>query len=243
MTVTPSLETLPGFRRQIRITPGPGRVVAAVNDDFHEMVVTLAHDGRAITGFASQTLRAPWEVCPGAQVVAARTFVGRSLARALAPTEKPINCTHLYDLAVLAAVHALDGAPLVYDVRVTDPAGGRVSAEIRRNGVARWQWQLRADILVAPAEVAEVPLRDMRHWIAGLDATAAEAARMLQWCCIMARARQVAVVNNDSVAHMALQCYAFGGEAKAELHRHTHNRIDFSALGQMPVARTAEAAL
>ena len=238
MTVS-TLDTLPGFRRQIRITPGAGQVVAAVTDDFHEMVVTLAHDGRAITGFDAQTLRAPWEVCPGAQVVAARTFVGRTLVRALAPPEKPSNCTHLYDLSVLGAGHALDGAPLVYDVRVTDPVDGQVSAEIRRNGVAVWQWQLRADVLVAPAEVVGLGLRDMRHWIAGLDPAAAEAARMLQWCCIMARARRVAVVNNQSVAHMALECYAFGGEAKAELHRHTHNRIDFAALGQVPVARSA----
>lgn len=235
----PAVESLPGFRRQIRLTPAQGQTSAAVMDDFHQMVVTITHDGHAITGFASQTLRAPFTLCPGAGEAARRTFVGLPLARALAPSEKPNNCTHLYDLAALAAAHAGDGRAMVYDVAISDPMAerdGLVLAQISRDGDVVWQWRLRRDGVIAPEVIAGRHLRELRHWIATLAPAEAEAARMLQWCCLMAQARLVDTVTEESTAHMALSCYAFGGEAADQPRVHTDNRVDFSAQGALPVA-------
>ena len=229
-----SLDSLPGFRRQIRLTPGQGVVSAAVMDNFHEMLVRITHDGAVITGFEAETRRAPFTLCPGAEAVARRSFVGLPLARALVPAEKSNNCTHLYDLAVLAAVHALDDAPLVYDVLVSDAGDdGLVLAEIRRDGVAVWQWALRDQVVVVPEAG---PLRSLRHWIATLTPEQAETARMLQWCCLMAAARQAKTVTEASTYHMALSCYAFGGEAADQPRVPTKASVDFSARGEMPVA-------
>jgi len=235
----PAVESLPGFRRQIRLTPAPGQVTAAVVDDFHDMEVTIAHDGATITALASETRRAPFTLCPGAGRAARRTFVGLPLARALKSSEKPNNCTHLYDLAALAAAHAGDEAPAVFDILISDPIAqrdGLVLAEVRRDGAVVWQWRLRRDAVVAPEAIAGRHLRELRQWIAGLNPEQAEGARMLQWCCLMAEARLVDVVTEESTAHMALSCYAFGGEAGDQPREHTDNRVDFSALGQMPVA-------
>lgn len=235
----PAVESLPGFRRQIRLTPAPDGATAAVVDDFHEMVVRITHDGAVITGFASETRRAPFTLCPGAAEAARRTFVGLPLARALASSEKSRNCTHLYDLAALAAAHAGDAGPVVYDVLISDPLverDGLVLAEIRRDGAPVWQWRLRRDALIAPAPIAGRHLRELRQWIATLTPAEAEAARMLQWCCLMAQARLVDVVTEESTAHMALSCYAFGGEAGDAPRVHTDNRVDFSAQGVGPVA-------
>ena len=44
------LDMLPGFRRRFLVTPLPGRVTAAVEDDYHSMAVILHHDGARISG-------------------------------------------------------------------------------------------------------------------------------------------------------------------------------------------------
>jgi hypothetical protein len=76
-------------------------------------------------------------VCPQAEAAARRTFTGLRLDGAVVPAQKPANCTHLYDLATLAAAHARDAAALVYEIWASDPAeDGLVLAEIRANGVA-----------------------------------------------------------------------------------------------------------
>ena len=228
------LPRLAGFRRQIRIAPEAARCTAAVADDFHDMALTITHDGAAITSLASQTRRAPWTICASAQARARASFTGLPLDAALAPSEKPSNCTHLYDLAVLAAAHARDGAPLVYDVIVCDPVEGAVLAQVSRDGAPVWQWRLAGEMMVEPAR--GTPLRDLRHWIATLDGAQAEAARILQWACIMATARGLGEITEDSTRMMALRCYAFSGEARSSPHDHTDNRRDFSLAGAMPQA-------
>ncbi len=52
------LDMLPGFRRRFLVTPLPGRVTAAVEDDYHSMAVILHHDGARISGVASWQRRA-----------------------------------------------------------------------------------------------------------------------------------------------------------------------------------------
>jgi hypothetical protein len=80
--------------------------------------------------------------------------------------QKPANCTHLYDLATLAAAHARDGAAGLRDLGQRSGEDGLVLAEIRANGVAAWQWRLREDVLIDPAP--GLPLRELRPWIATL---------------------------------------------------------------------------
>jgi len=111
-----TLDALPGFRRRFRVTPSEGSVIAAVEDDYHCMAVTLRHDGTRVTGVESVMERVPWTTCPGAPAVLAATFTGVALTDVAARGEKKTNCTHLHDLAVLAAAHAADDEPILYDL-------------------------------------------------------------------------------------------------------------------------------
>ena len=226
---------LPGLRRRIVIVPAPHRVTAALEDDFHRMVVTLHHDGERITAVVPVMERAPWDSCPGAQAVVEASFTGLPLARALVPGEKRANCTHLYDLAVLAGAHALDETALTYDLAISDPLGGEVVAQLHRNGVLLLQWELRDRVVQAPAELAGVPLFGLRDWIAGLAPDLAEAARMLQWVAMMAMGRLMTREARGNTSSKPPNCYSFQPE------RVIHASLigpdfDFSTSGLEPLA-------
>jgi hypothetical protein len=100
-------------------------VQGEVEDDYHLMSVIVHHDGAVATTIESVMRRAPWTTCPGAPAQLAQTFTGVALNAFAARGEKQANCTHLHDLAVLAAGHAFDAAPVVYDMLVSDPVDGK----------------------------------------------------------------------------------------------------------------------
>ena len=55
--------------------------------------------------------------------------------------EAPLtHCTHMLDLAILAAAHAGDAAPTLYEMLVDDPGNGPRQAILRRNGVEALRW-------------------------------------------------------------------------------------------------------
>src|ERR1700738_3079968 len=99
------IDTLPGFRRRFIVTPASDRVSCEVEDDYHCMGVTIHHDGRTATGIESVMQRVPWTTCPGAVAVLQQTFAGVPLDGFVARGAKKSNCTHLHDLALLAANH------------------------------------------------------------------------------------------------------------------------------------------
>ena len=55
-----ALDDLPGYRRRLRVTGGPGWVRSALEDDFHHMAVTLRHRDGAVTAVEPEMNRAPW---------------------------------------------------------------------------------------------------------------------------------------------------------------------------------------
>jgi hypothetical protein len=221
-----TLDELPGFRRRIRITPARDSVSAALEDDFHCMAVTLRHDGTTITGVAAVTERVPWSTCPGARAVLEASFTGQPLGAA--PRDKRANCTHLYDLAVLASAHAGDGVPFDYEVLVGDAVEGVQAAEIRHAGAALLRWEIAEGmVLRAPAAIAGRRLTELRDWIATLPAPQAEAARMLQWMCLVAHGRPMPLEQQNDATLMPANCFTFQPEM-AKMARRALQRIDFS---------------
>src|SRR5262245_25567153 len=108
----------------------------------HCMVVTVHHDGTVATALEPEMARAPWTTCPGAIEQLRQTFTGVRLDAFAERGEKQQNCTHLHDLAVLAAAHAFDDRPVVYDVLVADPVDGVTRAELRKDGAPILGWTL-----------------------------------------------------------------------------------------------------
>jgi len=212
-------EHLPGYRRRFRLTPSPGRVCCALEDDYHCMSVIILHDNVTALSVKAEMVRAPWTTCPGAIDKCESTFTGIALVAFPTRGEKTSNCTHLFDLALLAAAHALDGEPLVYDIAVSDPVAGVRRAEIWRNGESVLAWSDSKMRLIEPAELAGMALLDMRLWIDSLDHPRQEAARLLRWGSMIAHGRTIPIEEQSDARRMPPNCYTFQPERAPQAKR------------------------
>jgi hypothetical protein len=223
-----------GFRRRFRITPRADTVSAAVEDDFHCMAVTLAHEGGVIQGVDAIMDRWPWTTCPGATAELATTFTGTALADVAKRGLKSSNCTHLYDLAVFAAAHAGDAGQTVYDVFVSDAVEGRKYCEIRRDGAVALDWTMANDVIFAPEGLSGTHLMQLRDWIATLDAPMREAARILQWAALIAHGREIPLENQSDATRMPPNCFTFQPD-RAQRAKRIGEIVDFSGRARRPL--------
>jgi hypothetical protein len=233
----PALDELPGFRRRFRVTPGVRSVRSEVEDDFHHMSVTVHHDGALATSLEPVIFRAPWTTCPGAVVELERTFTGIGLKDFAARGEKQANCTHLHDLALLAAAHAMDPGPTQFDILVSDPIEGKRRAEVRRDGVTLLSWLESSFRLIEPPELAGVTLDKMRSWIETLDPARQQAARLLRWGNMLANGRIIPMEKQSDASRMPANCYTFQPLRAVQAKRVGAIR-DFSTAGAQPLDRT-----
>ncbi len=224
-----------GFRRRWIITPSPNSVSAALEDDIHCMAVTLEHDGAIISAVHAAMDRWPWTTCPGAVDVIRETFTGVGLAEAAKRGAKQANCTHLYDLALLAAAHAVDEGPTHYDAYVADPAGGKVVAEIFGRGQSLLKWSLVDDVITAPAEIAGTSLFALKSWIATLLPEMQEAARLLQWATLIAHGRSIPMERQSDATRMPPNCFTFQPE-RAKIAARIGRVYDFSGDASEPLS-------
>jgi len=215
----PSIDLLPGFRRRFRITPTAKCVRAELEDDYHCMSVTVHHDCAIATAIEPVMTRVPWTTCPGAVEMLECTFTGIALNAFAIRGDKRGNCTHLHDLAMLAAVHAFDVEPLRYDILISDPINGRRHAELRLNDVQMLNWIDASGRIVAPVEIAGVALDQLRPWIESLDPPQQEAARLLRFAALIANGRTIPWEKQSDAKRMpAGSCYTF------QLSRMAHAR-------------------
>lgn len=231
-----SIDELPGFRRRFRITPAAGQVRCELEDDFHCMAVVVHHDGLIASAVEPQMIRVPWTTCPGAVEQLRSTFSGVALAAFAERGEKTANCTHLFDLALLAAAHADDRDELVFDILVSDPQGGQRRAELRRNGVALLGWTEASFRIVEPAELAGMTIDKLRPWIDTLDAERQEAARLLRWGNMLANGRVIPLERQSDATRMPPNCYSFQPQ-RAAIAKRVGVIRDFSHGNAEPLAK------
>lgn len=230
-----SPEHAPGFRRRFRITPIPGHVVGEVEDDYHRMTVSIAHDNVVANSVKADLIRAPWTTCPGAVEKCEHTFTGIALSDFSGRrAAKASNCTHLYDLALLAAAHALDAVPLVYDIAVSDPVDGRRCAQITRNGERVLAWSDSNFRIVEPASLAGMPINDTRPWLDSLAPDQREPARLLSWGSVIAHGRTIPMEQQSDASRMPPSCYTFQPERAVRARRIGEIR-DFSDGAALPL--------
>lgn len=198
-----------GFWRRIQITPSLMSVQAELEDDFHCMSVTISHDGNTAEQIEVDMRRAPWSTCPGAVHELQQTFIGTDLADFPLQGRKKQNCTHLYDLATLAAVHAQDVEQTLYDIHISDPVDQLRCAELRRNGKVLLCWQELNFHIKAPQEAAGLRLDQLRSWIDTLEMDLREPARLLQWGNMLANGRLIPLDQQSDAKKMPASCYTF----------------------------------
>jgi hypothetical protein len=155
-------------RRLVVTTVEPGVVVSALEDDFHNFVVTLRHDGAHVLNAEAESRRFPWSTCPGA-AEPLRALAGMPLSRrftaAGAWTPPKDNCTHQFDTACAAITHAAWGRDRrQYDVEVTrrDWETGESRVRLWVDGQHRLTWHLDWNGIVDPS-----PPLDAAPWKGG----------------------------------------------------------------------------
>ncbi len=238
----PSIDSLSGYRRRFVVTPGPGQVCSELEDDYHCMGVTVRHTDGVAVAIEPMMERAPWTTCPGAVAQLKDTFTGVALDAFAMRGDKQANCTHLHDLAVLAAAHADDERPLVYDILVSDPIDGLRRAELRRNGAMVLSWTVANETIVEPVELAGVKLFAMQPWIKTLDTDGQEAAKLLRWGNLVANGRMIPLEQqSDARAMPQGACYTFQPQRAAVAKRVGQIR-DFSRGTAHPLDRRPGAA-
>ena len=230
---------MPGYRRVLRVEPGEGAVFSLLEDDLHCMAVRLQHDGQRVLAVAPLMDRVPWTVCPGAAEVLVRTFTGAALADVTARRDKQANCTHLHDLAVIGAAHALDKSPVEYRIFVSDPCevdGARERRlEVLRDGAPVHRWIERDGQFTGPAGLAGLTALTMRDWIAGLGREEQEAARLLQWASLVAHGRMMSDEQRRASLEKRPSCFTMQ-PGRVEQARMANGMHDFSAGGTEPLA-------
>lgn len=209
-------------------------VSAWVEDDYHHMGVTLHHDGQRVSAVKAELVRAPWTTCPGAVAKLEETFAGAALSEAIAYGEKKQNCTHLHDMAGLAAAHAGDSALTLYKVVATDAVAGERRLSLMRNGELVHDWLERGNKLVDPPEIAGRSLFEIGDWIGGLGQVDQEGARILRWASIVAHGRAIPITHQSDASRIPPNCYTFQPGRKEKAER-VGTIIDFATAGREPL--------
>ncbi len=213
------IDRLPGYRRRFVVTPHEDHVRAELEDDYHCMAVTVRHAGGIAVGIDAVMHRAPWTTCPGAEAKLVETFTGVSLADFAARGDKAYNCTHLHDLATLAAAHAGDTRPSIYDVLTSDAVDGLTRAEVRRDGATIFAWTLDRFTIVAPAETAGIELMGLRPLLDRLDPLEREAAKILRWGIMVGSGRTIPLERQSDATKMPSNCFTFQPAMKIRAKR------------------------
>jgi len=230
------------YRRRIRLTSTDRCVLGELEDDCHGFRVSLCHDGRVVTALAGEVRRAPLTTCPGA-VAPLQSLVGLALdapvSSIVARVNPRSNCTHLYDLSLLAMAHAVQpDAVRVYDVEVDDQsADGRPArAEVFLDGKSCHRWSVDRTRIVEPLAYAGRPvLGGFAAWAnVAFDGAAREAAFVLSKGVFVACSRLYDLSDIDGQpalqhANMLGACHSYS-EGVVEQAIRIHDTVrDFSA--------------
>jgi hypothetical protein len=187
----------PGLWRRIVLQPGPGWIGGALEDDMHRFHLRIDHADGRITGVTAKAVRHPWSACPGATGFIAGELTG-ALLEDVARRDPSQHCTHLLDLAIVAAAHAGDTEPTRFDMRVADRVDDRTTATLSENGEEKLRWRLDGTVIAG----SDRDLRQLSKWKRELPADEAERATLLRRAVYILGARQYVAPSIEQTAAM-----------------------------------------
>ena len=244
----------PGLWRRIVLAPRPGWITAGLEDDLHRFHVRLHHAHGMITAVDAEARRHPWTACAGAPGHLGGELAGKTLVE-VAALPAPEHCTHLRDLAVLAAAHAGDGQDTRLDMRVADRVDGRTTATLCEDDRPVLEWLLDGTVIAAPAELAGIEqagielagielagrdLRQLSRWQGELTARLAEYAHVLRRAVFVLGGRQFEAPAGQTTADMGPGrmgvCYNYQMPQAATSRRPAVWKRDFSLSGETPLS-------
>jgi hypothetical protein len=221
------------YRRRIRLMRNGPEVTGMLDDTHHAIWVRIGNDGNVITTATGGFSRMPNTACPGAGI-ALRELCGLPLSTSLSTLygagRPQRNCTHMFDVAALAVVHATrESAPRVYDVAIPDAATGRQRAEVQLDGRMIHSWLIADDRIVDPiAYTGRALIGGFSAWAySTFEGDIQEAALVLQKGWFVSRARRYVV---DAAPPIALATWA--GARSGACYAYTEPQ--FSAAWTLP---------
>lgn len=226
------------FRRRIELAgrhdSQGGQVRAVLEDDFHHFRVVLDHRGGQVTAVRGEAPRHPFSACPGAAPELQRLAGMRldDIAHSVnLYTDATQQCTHMFDLAGLAAAAAARGdRARRYDIEIPRHVGGRTHAFLERDGRLLLDWSVENSTILGPDPYTGVDMRQgMARWALGtLPADEAEAALVLRRCALISLGR-LKDIDKEPHAHPTGRCYAQQPQRAPQAIRMLGSTWDFSA--------------
>lgn len=225
------------YRRRIRLQGSPGKVIAELEDCNHGFRSVLHHDGSSVTAIEPEALRTPLTTCDGA-LAPLHALVGTPLTRSsrdiAAAVDPKQQCTHLYDLTVLAIHHALRGEEdRQYDIAIPDEDNHPTDATASLNGRVLLRWTIENWLLLNEGELQGKSLgRGFSKWASALyQGDEREAAFALQKGYFVSNARRydmsklegTPVTDSNGIA-----CYSYSPEQMGQAVRRYHSTRDFT---------------
>lgn len=231
------------FRRRIRLSKGEGFVKGELEDSSHAFKTTLHYDQSGITDVTAEAIRYPMTTCPGA-VVPLRDFIGLPLdlvAVDVARRTKPrIQCTHLFDLTVLAYSHIMrDEQQRVYDIELPDEdaEGNPRVLKVFKDGELLIEWLVSEWRIIEPESLAGNSLHTgFSKWLEKVyadDEEKKEFAWLAQKGYLVSQARvfdvnKLAGTRKFVGPHMVGICHTYSEEQMKTAHHSYNSFIDFS---------------
>ncbi|MDG2472704.1 MAG: DUF2889 domain-containing protein [Pseudomonadales bacterium] len=231
------------FRRRIRLTSGEDWVFGELEDSSHAFKVRLSFEGDRIIDVASETIRYPMTTCSTAGHPL-RAIIGMPLGLSAGELAKQLTprlqCTHLFDLSVLAYqhIHRTDSVR-VYDIQIPDETEAKRPRplEVYQDGQRVLSWMVRDWQIFDPSALNGHTLRSgFSKWLEALypeDEQQKEWAWLAQKGYLVSQARifdinQLGGTRRFVGDHMVGICHTYS-EAQIKEAEHTHlSFIDFT---------------
>jgi hypothetical protein len=209
------------FRRRHLLVALDDRTVAAgLEDEMHHFELRVHHDGERVTAVDGFPIRWPWTPCfdaPEALTALAGLPLHATPAEVARFTDVREQCTHNFDLAVLAAAHAsrvVHGGARRRDyvTEVPDWEELPVTGRLWRDGELLLDWLCDYETVLEPEAFRGLPTRSgFFHWCAAhLDDELTEAAQVLRRSVWMSPARKLDLEDYDDATQGMLKpgiCY------------------------------------
>lgn len=184
------------YRRRIALTKRGNCVEAKLEDTNHGFSLLLEHDGQHIIKVDGQALRVPLSTCPQA-ISRLQDFVGLPITMSEQDIRQKIparqNCTHWYDLLVLAIKHSQrKQLQREIEIAITDAKDGLSNCKVWVNGALIIDWQCRNWNIEQPANFNGISLfSGFSAWaLQQLSGNELEAALALQKGYLVAQSLQ-----------------------------------------------------
>lgn len=238
--VAPRPKPWGSYRRAVRIMSCGAVVRAEMEDDVHHFTLELAHADGIVATVTGEAIRTPWSICPGA-LARLSDLEGKPLDDliALSANDRAQQCMHLFDLALLAARHAVksDFATIYRVDGDFDHTPPRM--RLWRAGEEVLAWSI-IDQCIAGSQYDGVPLNRLASALKDATEQDAEAALILRRASLIAAVRTLDLDQYRDADHVnphaPAVCFARQPERSADAARVIGSGRDFFGTARWPLS-------